>query len=240
MKSYWFKIVFGALGIFAIGMIIVTAIRKASNQVRVISDTSDPISIPFPFGIVPFRLDGNRLGTVEHLTLLRDSPQGISNIKLVVKLADSVDSGLLASCILVVNDVEHLDNRTTFLCNRNADTAGMQLVRYGEVELEGQGTSFPLLLPASAIADLRSEGASDELEARIDSISDAAEALADSLSEVADSITEANMEMADSIREAAREKADSIRDAAHRMADSIRQRRMAAPPPSPAVEQRRP
>ena len=228
MKSYWFKIVLGALGIFAVGMVIVTGIRKAKNQVRVYSETSEPISIPFPFGIVPFRLDGIRLGTVEHLTLLRDSPQGISNIRLVVKLADSVASSRLASCILVVNDVEHLDNRTTFQC-QNADTAGMQLVPYGQVELDGGGETFPLLLPASAVADLRSEHASDELEARIDSISNAAEAMADSLSEVADSITEANMEMADSIREAAREKADSIREAAHRMADSIRQRRTMAP-----------
>lgn len=238
MKSYWFKIVLGALGIFAIGMVIVTGIRKAKNQVRVYSETSEPISIPFPFGIVPFRLDGTRLGTVEHLTLLRDSPQGISNIRLVVKLADSVESSRLASCILVVTDVEHLDNRTTFQC-QNSDTAGMQLVPYGQVELENDGTTFPLLLPASAVADLRSEHASDEMESRIDSISSAAEAMADSLSEVADSITEANNEMADSIREAAREKADSIREAALRMADSIRQRRLGTPPPPP-TRQRRP
>lgn len=237
MRKYWFKIVFGALGIFAIGMVIVTAIRKATNQVRVISETSDPIDIPFPFGIVPFRLDGNRLGTVEHLTLLRDSPQGISNIRVRVKLADSVESSLLANCLLVVNDVEHLDNRTSFLC-QDPDTAGKGLVPYGEVELEGSGTIFPLLLPQRAVEDLRSEHASDELEARIDSISEAAEAMADSLGNVADSITEANMEMADSIREAAQEKADSIRESALRMADSIRQRRHAAPTPSPAVPPR--
>ena len=237
MKSYWFKIVLGALGIFAIGMVIVTGIRKAKNQVRVYSETSEPISIPFPFGIVPFRLDGTRLGTVEHLTLLRDSPQGISNIRLVVKLADSVESSRLASCILVVTDVEHLDNRTTFQC-QGSDTAGMQLVPYGQIELEGGGETFPLLLPASAVEELRSEHASDEMESRIDSISNAAEAIADSLPEVADSITEANMEMADSIRDAAREKADSIREAAHRMADSIRQRRLGTPPPTPTRQSR--
>jgi ElaB/YqjD/DUF883 family membrane-anchored ribosome-binding protein len=237
MKSYWVKIVLGAIGIFAIGMVIVTAIRKATNQVRVYSETSDPISIPFPFGIVPFRLDGDRLGTVEHLTLLRDSPDRISNIRLVIKLADSVESSRLANCFLVVTDVEHLDNNTTFKC-QGADTAGLELVHYGEVELEGSGATFPLLLPASAVADLQSESGSDEMEARIDSISNAAEAMADSLSELADSITDANMEMADSIREAAQEKADSIREAAHRMADSIRQRRMTAPPPTPAVERR--
>lgn len=228
MKSYWVKIALGALGIFAIGMIVVTVIRKARNQVRVYTETSEPISIPFPFGIMPFRLDGTRLGTIEHLTLLRDSPQGISNVRVLVKLADSVESSRLANCMLVVTDVEHFDNRTTFTC-QNADTAGLQLIPYGEVELEG-GTSFPLLLPAQAVEDLRSEGASADIEARVDSISEAAGALADSLTELADSITQANMEMADSIRDAARAQADSIRDAAHRMADSIRQRRITAPP----------
>lgn len=236
MKRYWFKIVLGALGIFAVGMIVVTAIRKATNQVRVYRDTAAPISIPFPLGIVPFRLDGDKLGTVEHLTLLRDSPEGISNIRLVIKVADSIARGRLANCMLVVNDVEHFDNRTTFTC-QGADTAGLQLVPYGQVDLEGAGTTLPLLLPASAVADLRSEATSDQIEARIDSISEAADAMADSLSEVADSITEANMERADSIREAAMEKADSIRQAALRMADSIRQRRMNPPPAAPRPPQ---
>ena len=239
MKSYWVKIALGALGIFAIGMLVVTMIRKARNQVRVYTDTSAPISIPFPFGIMPFRLDGARLGTIEHLTLLRDSPQGISNVRVRVKLADSVESSRLANCMLVVTDVEHFDERTTFTC-QNADTAGLELVPYGEVELEGTGSIYPLLLPAQAVADLRSETASTDIEARGDSIAEAADALADSLSEMADSITQANMEMADSIRHAAREKADSIRDAAYRMADSIRQRRMVAPEAPAIPRPRRP
>jgi hypothetical protein len=236
MKKYWLRIILGAFGIFALGMIIVTAVRKATHQVRRYSETSDPISIPFPFGIVPFRLDGDRLGTVEHLTLLRDSPHRISNIRLRVRLADSVSSSRLAACMLVVTDVEHLDNRTTFTC-QGQDTAGLQLIPYGRVELEGGGETFPLLLPQSAVTSLQSDRASDEMDARIDSIRTAAEAMADSLSEVADSIREANMELADSIRDAAREKADSIREAAMRMADSIRRRRQ-VPPPAPAGERR--
>ena len=230
MRSYWVKIVLGAVGIFALGMVVVTAIRRATNQVRVYRDTSDPVSIPFPFGILPFRLDGVKLGTVEHLTLLRDSPQGISNIRLLIKLSDSIQGSRLANCLLVVDDLENFDNHTTFRC-QEGDTTGLQLVHYGEVELEGAGMSVPLLLPASAIAELRSDSMSVELEERVDSIAEAAEAYADSMGELADSITEANMERADSIREAAGEAADSIREAAMRMADSIRQRRQVAPPP---------
>jgi hypothetical protein len=237
MKSYWFKIALGAFGIFAVGMLIVTAVHKASDKVRVYRDTSEPITIPFPFGIVPFKLDGSKLGTVEQLTLFRDSPQGISNVRVVVKLADSAESAKLSQCMLVVDDVEHLDNKTTFRC-QSPDTAGLQLVHYGEVRLDGENAAFPLLIPASAVADLRSEHVSDEIEARADSISEAAEAAADSITELADSITESNMMRADSIRSAAMEKADSIRDAALRMADSIRQRKLQGEPPAPPARPR--
>jgi hypothetical protein len=239
MKSYWVKIVLGALAIFGIGMVIVTGVRKASNQVRVIRETSEPVSLPFPFGVMPFRLNGDKLGTVERLTFFRDAPDHISSVKVLVKLADSLQSSLLANCMLVVDDVQHIDNKTTFRCHNSLlDTTGLQLIHFGEVELEDGAAVFPLLIPASAVQDMNSETAADEIEAMADSISDAAEALADSLSEVADSITEANMEMADSIREAASAKADSIREAALRMADSIRTRRQAAPPQTPPNPER--
>lgn len=226
MKNYWFKIIVGAVGIFAIGMLIVTAIRKTRNQVHRISQTSDPINIPFPFGIIPFKLNGTRLGSVEHLTLLRDSPKGISNIRLRIKLADSVSADQLSDCALVVDDVEHIDERTTFRCVKS-DTTGLGLVPYGEVSLEGSDATFQLLLPATEVANLRSDGADQQIEEGADSVTSAAEALADSIREV-------NSERADSIRDAAMEKADSIREAAMRMADSIRQMKTIPPPQTPA------
>ena len=218
MKSYWIKITLGAIGIFAIGMVIVTAINAAKRQVVNITETSNPLTIPFPFGMVPFKLDGAKLGTVEQLTLIRDTPKGISNVRLMVKLTDSGQAAKLAQCLLVVDDVQNLNDRTTFRC-QNSDTAGLNLVHYGDVSLEGVEGVFPLLLPQEAVEDLRSEGANQELEARVDSISEAASALADS-------ITEVNMERADSIRDAAMAKADSIRDEAFRMADSVRASKM--------------
>ncbi len=225
MKNYWVRIVLGAVGVFFIGMIIVTAIRKATGQVRMIRDTAEPVRIPFPFGIVPFRLDGTRLGNVEHMVLLRDAPEGISGIKVMVKLSDSAMADRLHDCYLVVKDIEHMNSQTTFAC-QSPDTSGLDLVPYGTVDIEGSGASFPLLLSRQAVDDLRSNQGSANIEARVDSIARQAEATADSLGQLADSIAE----RADSIRESAREKADSVRDAALRMADSIRQRRGAGPP----------
>lgn len=228
MKLYWIKIIAGALAIFTVGMVIRAGINKGRDRIHSITETSDPITIPFPLGIMPFRLDGTRLGNVERVTLLRDSPKGISNIRVMVKLADSVSPERLKQCMLVIEDPQRINENTTFRCQ--ADTTGLALVPYGQIEIEGLDASFPLLLTAAAVADLRTDSADARMEADADSIANAAEAFADSMGELADSITDVNMERADSIREEASQRADSIREAALRMADSVRQSRRAAPP----------
>lgn len=230
MRLYWAKIILGALAIFAIGMVIKKAVDSARDHVTMITDSAEPLTIPFPFGIMPFRLDGNRLGNVERLTLLRDSPKGISNFQVHVKLADSVSPDLLRQCLLVFDDPENINENSTFRCQAAADTGGLTLVPYGEVSVEGVEGTFPILLTEAAIADLRSEDATDQFEASADSVADEMEAYADSMGDLADSITNVNMEMADSIRAEAMHRADSIRESALRMADSIRQARRSAPP----------
>jgi hypothetical protein len=232
MKLYWVKIILGALAIFALGMVIRAGINKGRDRIHSITETSDPITIPFPLGIMPFRLDGAKLGTVERVTLLRDSPKGISNIRVMVKLSDSIPPSRLKSCMLTIDDPQQINERTTFRCQA-ADTAGLNLVLYGEVNVDGMDASFPLLLTAAAVADLKSDSANSRLEANADSIADAAESYADSMSELADSLTSVNMERADSIRAEANQRSDSIREATLRMADSIRQSRRATPPRRP-------
>jgi hypothetical protein len=180
MKLYWVKIILGALAIFALGMIIRAGINKGRDRIHSITETSEPINIPFPLGIMPFRLDGTKLGTVERVTLLRDSPKGISNIRVMVKLSDSIPPSRLKQCMMTIDDPQRINEHTTFRCQA-ADTAGLQLVPYGEVNVEGMDTSFPLLLTAAAVADLRSDSANTRMEADADSIANAAEAYADSM-----------------------------------------------------------
>jgi hypothetical protein len=232
MKLYWVKIILGALAIFALGMVIRAGINRGRDRIHSITETSEPINIPFPLGIMPFRLDGTKLGTVERVTLLRDSPKGISNIRVMVKLSDSIPPSRLKQCMMTIDDPQRINENTTFRCQA-ADTAGLQLVPYGEINVEGMDTSFPLLLTAAAVADLRSDSANTRMEADADSIANAAEAYADSMNEMADSLTSVNMERADSIREEANQRSDSIREATLRMADSIRQSRRVTPPRRP-------
>lgn len=214
MKLYWTKIILGMLAIFVAGMLVVTAVRKGSHRVRSFAESNSPITIPFPFGIVPFRLDGTRIGTVERLTLYRDGPESISRVRFAVELEDSAAYARLADCVLTVDNPTELNDKTTFACVP-ADTAGMGLVPFGEVDPGRGRPNLTLLLPESAVNDLRKEHTTDRIEANADSMAEAA-------SRMADSITRVNMDLADSLRSAALERSDSIREAGRRLADSVR------------------
>jgi len=234
MRAYWVKIILGMLLVFAVGFPIVSAIKSARNKVNVTLNSSDPITIPLPF--VPFRVDGQKFGDLDRLTFLRDDPKHISGVHVVVKLADSAVASKLKNCTLAVVDVEHLDEKSTFLCN--ADSAGLRLVPFGEVQVKGQSGSYPLLLPSEAVkglrqadigvrhgrvqVDSRDDSLGQALEAMADSIDQAQERMSDSLERVTDSISQAASNRADSIIQARSRIADSVRQDAIRKADSIR------------------
>ena len=215
MRSYWAKIILGALAIFGAGMLVRGVVGQVRHKVHVVVDTAEPITIPLPLGIVPFKLDGVKLGRLQSLTLLRDSPKGITSIQLKAELSDSVSFDRLSECMLQLDHPTDLNDRTTFKCVKS-DTAGLNLVPYGEVTINPGEHVLTLLVLANEVEQIRSEATADRLENDADSIANAA-------SELADSITQVNMDRADSIREDAMQRADSIREAAFRLADSIRQ-----------------
>ena len=72
MRNYWLKILLGALGIFAVGMIGVTMVRSGIAKVNSVVHGDGPITIPL--GLIPFALAGERLGKLDHVTLHREAP----------------------------------------------------------------------------------------------------------------------------------------------------------------------
>jgi hypothetical protein len=101
MRNYWLKILLGALGIFAVGMIGVSIARSGIAKVNSVVHSDDPISIPL--GLVPFALAGEKLGKLDHVTLYRESPKHVSGVELTVDLADSLLAQGLSGCRLVAN-----------------------------------------------------------------------------------------------------------------------------------------
>lgn len=211
MRFYWMKITLGALAIFGVGMLIVAAYHSVRHKVQVVKDTASPITFPLPFGIVPFRLDGERLGTLERVRLERESPKVISGVTIWAKLDDSVSATQLQGCRFAINDVEHFDQHSTFDCVKT-DTTG--LAPYGQLEMNGQ--SFPLLVPERVIADMhRSHSRNARVWVNdsvvVDTVS--LHLLADSMAEMGRRMQEAGQRMSDSIRRAVQRQVDSIQRA---------------------------
>ena len=165
MRNYWFKILLGALGIFAVGMIGVAIVRSGVAKVNSVVHSDEPITIPL--GLVPFAIAGERLGKLDHVTLYRESPDQVSEVELTVNLADSLLAQGLSGCRLVA-DIEgdrergvnirvgkDSTDQNAFACLTGDSTPpdfeefGTAIFNPGEVEV-------PLLLPVSLVTELQS------------------------------------------------------------------------------------
>jgi hypothetical protein len=243
------RIALGALAIFAVGMVGVTLARRSIGSVRQVAEGSGPITIPVVF--VPFKLDGQKLGTVNRLVLHRLAPKRLSGVELGVKLSDSVLARGLEGCRLVANlDADHGPDgfevgpgsfsSGVFSCLRVGDTT-TQFQEFGHAVFQPGDVSVPLLLPNDIVNDLQNGdlGADDFGSGYEDSVGAAARATADSIAdeaeERADSISEAveaqaassasrTRRLIDSLRREGMRRADSARLAVSRVADSGRSR----------------
>lgn len=242
MRSYWLRIITGALAIFAIGMIGVSMVRRGRDKVTEVVNGSGPLDIPLAF--LPFQVDGNKLGTVEHLTISREAPRKLSSIHVEVKLEDSLVAHGLAGCRLAANidsdsttphgdvnvHVGRAAEHTFFFCAGNDSS----LTPFGTVTLNPGGVTVPLLLPHALAEKLQSgewahdsdsTSSADVLAERAESLADKAEAAADSVSEAQDKRETAHVvssRFGDSLRAEGKRRADSLQRVLSRMADSLR------------------
>ena len=222
MRNYWVKITLGALAIFGLGMLIMAAYHSIRHKVDVVKESASPLEIPLPFGIAPFRLDGERLGSLERIRLERESPKVISSVTIWAKLDDSVSADRFEGCSFAASDVEHFDQHSSFDCIKG-DTAG--LAPFGSVEINDQ--SYPLLLPERVIADMHRNSGRHATRVWVN---DTISVDAESLRQMSDSMAEMGRRMG----EAGRRLGDSIRQAVQRQVDSIqRANRVPGVPPAP-------
>jgi hypothetical protein len=200
-------------------MIGISLARQGAQHVRGVVEGSGPISLSIPF--LSFNLNGQKLGRVGRIMLLREAPKKISAVELEIELGDSVVARGLEGCRLAANfdDRGHtpgvsVNNRrlssSVFTCLSQEDSAP-EFQEFGRAVFQPGDVSVPLLLPNDMVNDLR-EGEFDG--AAEDSISAAAEA-------IGDSIADAMEQQADSIAAAAEQRADSIVALSERLVDSL-------------------
>jgi hypothetical protein len=237
MRSYWMRILAGALAVFALGMVGVTLWRRGVVKVSEVVSGTGPLSFPLPF--VPFQLDGTKLGRVERMVVNRETPKKVSSVDLEVKLDDSLVAQGLAGCRLAANvesdssvpgdinlHVNRVGDRTFFFCATN-DSA---FVEFGKVRLKPGDVIVPLLVPQSLAEHLRKgdwgNGAdsADVLVQRAESLAGMTEQATESLAAARDqrdaAIRLVRSKLGDSLRVAGQRRADSLREALTRMADS--------------------
>jgi hypothetical protein len=231
MRNYWIKIALGALAVFVIGMVIVTGVRKTRAKVTNTFESTDPISLPIAF--VPFRLEGRKLGSLNKVVLLRDAPNQVSGVRVIVALADSVHPDKFQNCLLVVDDVEHYNEKSSFRCEKG-DTAGSHLEQFGYVHFKNTGDSVPLLLPAQSVEELKKvrfnlndhgfsitsadDSLADEVESRMDARSDSV----DELRDLADQFEDSSAQAPQAQRPKLQHKADSVRIVMRAMVDRMK------------------
>jgi hypothetical protein len=244
MRTYWLRILLGALAVFAVGMIGITFARRTRDSVTAVVTGSGPLSIPLPF--VPFELEGNKLGRLERLVVNREAPKKVSSVDLEVKLDDSLLVQGLAGCRLAANlesdssksgDINfrshRLEDRAFFFCAKS-DSG---LVEFGTVKLAPGDVTVPLLVPLSLAEQMRAGNwgdhdtadSADVLAERAESLAGMAEEAADSIAELAGQRAAASARamgsrLGDSLRAAGKMRAESLHAALGRMADSLKAR----------------
>lgn len=208
MRGYWLKILLGALAVFAIGMIGVSMFDHAKHNVEAIAEGNGPITIRLAF--LPFKVDGEKLGTFRRVMVFRDSAQQPTRAQVTISVpeADSAADARIAGCILAIETKEQGNGQSVnpfnYRCLAAGDTGGLNLARFGELVIQGREGSFTLYAPKDQLDEVlhrsSAELTASESAARIaaDSAREHAEATADSIRRLADSVHQAALQRADS------------------------------------------
>jgi hypothetical protein len=133
MDRYWLRIGLGAAAVFGVGMVVVKIAEAGKAKIKHVVEGHDPITLPI--GFVPFTVAGERFGTIRTLKLIRDDAQRLQSVELLVRLGDRADSQRVPNCDFYIADLQHIDDRTTFVCAADSLVASGALQQLGEIVL---------------------------------------------------------------------------------------------------------
>jgi hypothetical protein len=229
MRNYWLKIAIGAVVIFAIGMVGVSVVRRGVARVNTVVTGSGPINIPL--ALLPFELEGERLGTMKRVTLHRTAPRHVTQVNLEIELSDSLVAQGIAGCRLAANlDQDSGEQginiergrfaKGTFWCLQEVDST--EHVEYGQVTFRPGEVIIPLYLSRDLVDELQDldfeEDPDPAPDIDVDSVVEAAHAHADSIMRA----NQLRRRTLDSLRAEGLRRADSARRAVARKVDSSR------------------
>ena len=149
MKKYWIRIALTALGIFCVGMVIVSAGRRGVDKVK---ELAMQHTLRLSSGVAPFQVDTRRLGTLTEVEMDPDRSEGFPYINMTVELDPGIPTANLDSCILLASDMESIKSDRGLHCAEGVSRDS--LVQMGEVNFEPSGESVGLYIPAAKLNEI--------------------------------------------------------------------------------------
>ncbi len=157
MKRYWLGIAFGALGVFAAGLLVYGVGHRGVHMVEHTLASADPISIPL--ALVPFRLSGDEIGRIRRVAVFRSAPRTVRGVRLAVDLNQEKTEVLdrVRACRVIAEGLESSGHPSLFRCFDEASDASEAYVPFGEVHFAPAGLIQPLLVSARDMEALARE-----------------------------------------------------------------------------------
>jgi hypothetical protein len=153
MRTLWTKIGLGALGVFLVGMLLLTVVEDAKSTVkqaltRAIHHHGASAQLQAD---IPFVLDGQRLGTVNHMTVRRSADHDLARFTFTVALDSDADLSVLTGCHLVPVGEDDFDIEDGFRCAAKGESGWEEV---GSVVFEPSGLERPILAGSKVVAEL--------------------------------------------------------------------------------------
>lgn len=149
-RKYWTGIFVAMLAIFAVGMLVARGVNRAKAFVD--DNLPSPLRLMMNTG---FKVDGDRIGNIQRLQFMRTTPGQYDSAIVTVKIDDSADVQRILACTLRATNAHPFGSSTRFICTSHADSARLNLVPFGHVEVLPSGTVVTFYVASTTVDDMR-------------------------------------------------------------------------------------
>ena len=149
-RKYWTGIFVAMLAIFGVGMLVARGVNRAKGFVE--NNLPSPLRLMMHTG---FKVDGDRIGDIERLQFMRSTPGQYDSAVVTVKIDDSADVQRISACTLRATNAHPFGSSTRFICTSHADSARLDLVPFGHVEVEPGGKMVTFYVASGTAEDMR-------------------------------------------------------------------------------------
>jgi hypothetical protein len=156
MRNLWAKIGLGAVGVFAVGMMLITVGQQAKAATKEVLATAAQHAASWTGELaaraeMDFLLNGEAIGRVQQVEIRRAATGDLPQVRAVVRLTAPGAERALEGCILEPEGGTDMDVERGFRCA----ASGTDLVDLGEIVFEPAGFTRPVRVTRTAETELR-------------------------------------------------------------------------------------